>query len=357
MIPKTAVLLINLGTPNALNKKAIKSYLREFLLDARVVDIPWLLRYVLVNLIIVPFRSKNTLEAYSEIWTNEGSPLLVNSQKLLKKLQKNLNLQQNELHTDSTTQYDVFLAMRYGAPSIESVLAHLQQNNYTRITIVPLYPQYASASTGSVLEKCLKHLSDFGYFPKINSLNEFYNEDGYIKSLANSIKPYLDNHINNNVLDPEHHLLFSYHGIPKKQLALSKQKNSACENNQACPAKNYPAGCYRAQCYATTRLIADQLNLDTTQFSTSFQSRLGKLPWIKPYTDELLTELRERNITKLTVACPSFVSDCLETIEEIGIRLKEDWLKLGGTEFNLVPCLNDNDDWVIALADIIKKEG
>lgn len=184
MNTKTAVLLINLGTPNALNKKSIKTYLREFLSDHRVINLPWFLRFLLVNAIIVPFRSSKTLEAYKAIWTTDGSPLLINSRRLQQKLELNLN--NNLLH--SQQEFDVVLAMRYGEPSIKKSLTDLQQNNYTRIIIVPLYPQYASASSGSALEKSLKHVSDFGYFPKILCINEFYLLPGYTNCIANNIK-------------------------------------------------------------------------------------------------------------------------------------------------------------------------
>lgn len=344
MNTKTAVLLINLGTPNALNKKSIKSYLREFLSDHRVINLPWLLRFILVNAIIIPFRSSKTLEAYKAIWTADGSPLLTNSRRLQQKLELNLN--NNLLHSEQ--EFDVVLAMRYGEPSIKNALADLQQNNYTRIIIVPLYPQYASASSGSALEKSLKYVSDFGYFPKIICINEFYLLPSYINSLVNSIKKsYFAQQQN-------HHIIFSYHGIPKKQLAVSKKTNSCCPDSMPCPVKNFPAKCYRAQCYATSRAIAEKLNLSPSQYTTCFQSRLGKLPWIKPYTDETLKTLRNNNISNITVVCPSFVSDCLETLEEIGMGLKDEWLALGGKGFNLIPCLNDSDDWVMALSGLVK---
>jgi ferrochelatase len=352
MIQKTAVLLVNLGTPTDISNKAIKSYLREFLLDYRVINLPWILRYLLVNTVIVPFRSKTSLHAYKSIWTENGSPLLINSRNLQQKLRLQLNPETPQ--SKQEPQFDVWLAMRYGSPKLPDVLTKLQHNNYSRIIIVPLYPQYASASNGSVLEKSLKHLSEFRYFPKIICLNEFYTDIGYIKSMARLIKT----HINNNKTI-EHkdanksHLLFSYHGIPKNQLKLSKNSATVCEDNNPCPAINFPNKCYRAQCYATSNAIAQELNLNPDQYSTGFQSRLGKLPWIRPYTDELIINLHNKGITTLNVVCPSFVADCLETLEEIGIRLKQEWLKIGGKEFNLIPCLNDDNDWINALAHLI----
>lgn len=354
MIQKTAVLLINLGSPNDISKKAIKSYLREFLLDERVINLPWLLRYLLVNTIIIPFRTKASFHAYKSVWTESGSPLLINSRNLQQKLRLQLNPEIPQ--SKQEPQFDIWLAMRYGNPKLPDVLTKLQHNNYTRIIIVPLYPQYASASNGSAVEKSLKHLSEFRYFPKILCLNEFYSDTGYIKSMANLIKKHalhMENFGDTHQSQKTSHLLFSYHGIPKNQLKLSENPASLCADNSPCPAVNFPKRCYRAQCYATSKAIAQELNLDAAQYSTGFQSRLGKLPWIKPYTDELLIELKNKGVTTLNVVCPSFVADCLETLEEIGIRLKQDWLKIGGEEFNLIPCLNDNDDWVKALAHMI----
>lgn len=356
MSNKTAVLLINLGTPQNTSKTAIKSYLREFLLDRRVIDLPWPLRFLLVNFAIIPFRYKSSMHAYKSIWTDNGSPLLVNSRNLQQKLRLQLN--PNTPQSKQENLFDVWLAMRYGQPSLPDVLAQLQQNNYTRIIIVPLYPQYASASTGSVIEKCLKHLSDFRYFPKIVCLNEFYNHPRYIASVGTVIQ----DHVNLAAVqsDPECHILFSYHGIPKRQLKLTNNAQTMCSDNKSCPLKDSGQTknnkCYRAQCYSTSYLIAKHLDLNSKKYSTSFQSRLGKLPWVKPYTDEVLQNLRSKGISKLYVVTPSFVADCLETLEEIGMRLKEDWIALGGQEFNLIPCLNDDDNWAHSLAEIISSD-
>lgn len=347
---KTAIVLINLGTPDKPTPKSVKKYLREFLSDARVIELPWPIRFILVNAIIAPLRAKKSAHAYQQIWTKDGSPLLINSQKLQNKLQIKLN---NKLNN----HYDVYLAMRYGNPKLSDVFNAMQQKNYTRITILPLYPQYASASCGSVLEISLKYLSDFRYFPEICCINEFYSHSSYISAISSHIKYYLNaNTIENN---NKHHILFSYHGIPEKQLRLNNSnKNCPCSNNQSCLKinNNYPSNCYRAQCYATTSLIAKELNLNASQYTTSFQSRLGKLPWIKPYTDQILSNLINNNITDLTVVSPSFVADCLETLEELNINLKETWLKLGGKNFNYIPCLNDSDLWVDSLINIINNK-
>lgn len=351
MSSKTAVLLVNLGTPTSTSTKDVKAFIREFLLDSRVIDLPGPLRKLLVDGVIVPFRSTKTAKAYQKIWTKNGSPLLVNSQALQQKL--NLQLNQKTAISDSDSvqdKYDVWLAMRYGKPKLNSILDQILQNNYTRIIILPLYPQYASASTGSVLEKSLKYLSDFRYIPKICCINEFYDDDGYIGSLANILFRHWQKTSGS-------HILFSYHGIPQKQLQVplgSQNNQPICNQNNPCNIDySKPTKCYRAQCYTTTHLVAQKLNLQPEEYSTSFQSRLGKLPWVGPYTEDIIKSLRDKNITDLTVICPSFVVDCLETTEEIGIRLRTLWLESGGTTFNLIPCLNDSPDWIEALAKLI----
>ena len=321
MQSKTAVLLVNLGTPTSTSTKAVRVFLREFLSDHRVIDLPEPLRSLLVKCLIVPFRSNKTAHAYRSVWTEEGSPLLVNSRKLQQKLTSKLN---NNNTNSIQEDYDVWLAMRYGEPTLKSIMNQLEHNNYTRIIILPLYPQYASATSGSVLEKSLKYLSDFRYFPKICCVNEFYLDSGYIRSISSILKRYL----NDNA-----HVLFSYHGLPQRQAKLTN---------------------YSEQCYATTDAVVKTLNLSPDNYSTSFQSRLGRLPWTTPYTSDIIKDLRKKNISNLLVVCPSFVTDCLETLEEIEIRLKDDWLQLGGQSLTLVPCLNDDDVWVESLADYIK---
>ena len=326
MQSKTAVLLVNLGTPTSTSTKSVRVFLREFLTDSRVIDLPGPLRQLLVNCLILPFRSTKTAHAYKQVWTKDGSPLLVNSRKLQQKLTSILNNNNSHTYQEDTSKntYEVLLAMRYGEPKLKSILNQLDNNNYTRIIIVPLYPQYASATNGSVLEKSLKYLSDFRYFPEICCINEFYSHPSYVNSLAHSLTTYINT---------EQHILFSYHGLPEKQ------------SNETG---------YSKQCVATTELVAKQLNLNPEHYSTSFQSRLGKLPWTRPYTIEIIKTLRERGIKNLLVISPSFITDCLETLEELDIRLREEWLKLGGESFTLVPCLNDDDVWVTALANIIK---
>ncbi|MBP9722036.1 MAG: ferrochelatase [Gammaproteobacteria bacterium] len=328
MNSNTAVLLVNLGTPTSTSTTDVRTFLREFLIDHRVIDLPGPLRMLLVYGLILPFRTNKTVYAYKTIWTEQGSPLLINSRNLQQKLTLHLNLNNNNSN-DQQEHFDVWLAMRYGKPKLKNILNQIEQNNYTRIIILPLYPQYASASSGSALEKSLKYLSDFRYFPKICCINEFYLHSGYIKSLARSIRSHFVSNSNN-------HLLFSYHGVPEKQNSLSSPS-------------------YSEQCKATTKAVAQELNLLPQDYTTCFQSRLGKLPWVRPYTDEVIKQLASQEVTNLTVICPSFIVDCLETLEEIDIRLRQTWLELGGKSFTFIPCLNDDHYWIEQLVNYIKR--
>ena len=323
---KKGLLLINIGSPEAPDISAVRRYLREFLSDKRVIDLPALLRYILLYGFILPFRPKKSAHAYQAIWTPKGSPLICYSEQLCEQLQQHLG-----------TDYTVVLGMRYGTPSIATALQQLKACEH--ITILPLYPQYSSAATGSSIEKVLQTLLPTTIFPSINVIRDFYSHPAFIYAQAELIKPHIQNH---------DYILFSYHGVPERHLLKGGCK-TICENS--CPSAAATSGCYRAQCFETTRLLAETLQL--TAFSSAFQSRLGKTPWIRPYTDEILVTLINKGIKRLAVACPSFVTDCLETIEEIGIRAKEQWLALGGEELTLIPCLNDNPLWVNAITKLI----
>ncbi len=327
---KKGLLLINLGTPQSTNIADIKRYLREFLTDKRVIDIPAFIRFLLVYGLIVPFRSKKTAQAYKSIWTEQGSPLMVYSQQLANYVQQRLK-----------NDYKVVLGMRYGAPSIEQALLELKACQ--EITVLPLYPQYSSAATGSSMEEVMRILSQKEVIPSHHVIRDFYQHPAYIASMTDVIRQYLNK---------QSHLLFSYHGIPERQIVKGGCKTVCSEACAPISLKNQD--CYRAQCFETSRLLAQKLELHPEQYTTAFQSRLGKTPWIKPYTDEVLPELIGRGIKNLVVACPSFTVDCLETLEEIGMRLKEQWLHLGGQEFILTPCLNSNEFWVDAVIDIVE---
>lgn len=326
---KNGLLLINIGTPDRFDTASVRGYLSEFLMDRRVIDLPAFLRYILVYAIILPFRAKKSAHAYKAIWTKEGSPLMKTSQLLLNKLQDQLK-----------EQYQVALGMRYGHPSISSALNSLR--HCETITILPLYPQYSSAATGSALEQILKLYSLQEVIPSLKIISDFYHHPSYINAQAQIIKDHL-NH--------DEHLIFSYHGIPERQIIRSGCLQ-VCK--EVCPTiSERNQKCYKAQCHQTSLLLANELQLNGSEFTTTFQSRLGKTPWIKPYTDVILQNLIEKGIKKIAIACPSFVTDCLETLEEIGIRAKEQWMALGGEQFTLIPCLNIDPRWLNALEDIL----
>lgn len=326
---KKGLLLINLGTPNNPDTRSVKRYLAEFLSDKRVITLPSFLRYILLYGAIIPFRSKQSAHAYQQIWTPKGSPLLVNSQLLLEKVQARLG-----------ENYQVALGMRYGAPSIQMALEELQ--NCQDITVLPLYPQYSSSATGSSIEVVLNYFSKKNVIPTLYVIRDFHQHPSFIHALATVIRPYRTDH---------DYFLFSYHGLPVQHIVQGgclKQCQAQCP-----PITENDSGCYRAQCFQTTRSLALALHLNNKHYGTSFQSRLGKTPWIQPYTDDVLNSLAEQGIKRLAVVCPSFVADCLETLEEIAIRAKAQWCNLGGKELTLIPCLNAHDNWVEAITQII----
>lgn len=326
----SGLLLLNLGTPNKPEIGSVMAYFSQFLTDKRVINLPALMRYLLVYLFIIPLRSMRSTNAYKSIWTDQGSPLLVNSNHFVEQLQDLLG-----------KQYTVALGMNYGKPSIQQALDTLKDCD--DITILPLYPQYSSAATGSAIEKALQLIGKKEVIPCLNVIRDFYQHPLYIKAQATPIR---------NALQKDSYLLLSYHGIPELQIEKSCS-NKNCTN--LCPPPNSKnSGCYKAQCLQTSRLLAEELNLDPNHYSSSFQSRLGKTPWIKPYTDQMLIELASKGIKNLVIACPSFVADCLETIEEIGIRAKNHWFKLGGKQFTLIPSLNAHPEWVNAIQSIIE---
>ncbi|EHL29510.1 ferrochelatase [Legionella drancourtii] len=325
---KRGLLLINLGTPKSAKISAVRDYLRTFLTDKRVIDLPALLRYVLVYAFILPFRTKRSARAYQAIWTAQGSPLLYHSENLAHQVQKEVG-----------PDYEIALGMRYGEPSIASALERLKSCD--TITILPLYPQYSSAANGSSIEEAMRIISSWDIIPTLTIIRDFFQHPAYIKAQTKLIKDYL----------PEsEHVLFSYHGIPERQITKNECK-SVCSDD--CPVLTESnQKCYKAQCHQSSRLLANELQLAEKKYSTAFQSRLGRTPWIKPYTDEVLTTLATQGVKKLVIACPSFVADCLETLEEINIRAKQQWLALGGEQLIVVPCLNEQPLWVKAITEI-----
>lgn len=335
---RRAVLLVNLGSPDEPTTKAVRRYLKEFLLDPRVVDIPALARYLLVTFLILPFRSKKSAEAYRKVWTPEGSPLVVAGQQLRKNLESKLG-----------EAYEVVLGMRYGQPSLAKAVQNLGRRNWEEIVVVPLFPHYASASTGSAMEVVLKNLAEENMIPALRILPDFYDEPNFIASFVSVARREL-------ATFNADYVLFSYHGLPERQIRRTDRGGGHCLVSESCcdavTEKN--RFCYRAQCFATTRAMVAQLQLKPDAYSSSFQSRLGRTPWIKPYTDVVLGDLRKRGVKRLAVLCPAFVADCLETLEEIGMRAAEDWRALGGESLKLIPSLNNEDQWCETIAHWVR---
>ncbi|WP_243350304.1 ferrochelatase [Parabacteroides sp. FAFU027] len=330
-------LLINLGSPDSPTPHDVKRYLGEFLMDKYVIDIPYIARKLLVKGIILRTRPEKSARNYQKIWWDEGSPLIVLSKRMLQKVSKQ-------------TSIPAALAMRYGEPSILTGLKELAGKGVDEVLIIPLYPQYAMATTVTILEKA--RILQKKYFPemKLSSLPAFYHRPEYIRALADSIRK--------STAEKEiEHFLFSYHGIPERHIHKSDITHSHCKIDGSCCRMPSPAHefCYRHQCYETTRLVCEELELSVDNVSTSFQSRLGKEVWLQPYTSETIRKLAESGVKKLAVVTPAFVADCLETLEEIGMEAKTDFLQLGGEEFLAIPCLNDNDVWCMVLSEWIEK--
>ncbi|MFD0863029.1 ferrochelatase [Sungkyunkwania multivorans] len=325
------VLLVNLGSPDSTDSKDVKRYLGEFLMDERVIDAPYWLRTFIVKGIILNTRPKKSAAAYKKIWWEEGSPLIVLSERLQAKVQKQVEV-------------PIALAMRYGKPSIRSGMQELYDKGVKDVLIIPLYPQYAMATTETILVLAEELRKSF--FPDMTLTNvpAFYNHKDYIRVLANSIKQSLEGK------DYEH-LLFSYHGVPERHIRKSDITKSHCKIDGSCCKTPSPAHefCYRHQCYETTRQVAEVLNFEEGTYSTSFQSRLGVDPWLQPYTDRTIDKFGLEGMKKLAIVTPAFVSDCLETLEEIAMEGEEIFHEAGGEEFHVVPCINDRDDWAEVL--------
>ncbi|KJD36844.1 ferrochelatase [Tamlana sedimentorum] len=329
---KKGVLLVNLGSPDSPTPKDVKKYLGEFLMDERVIDIPTIARAALVKGIILKTRPKQSAAAYQKIWWDEGSPLIVLSERLQSKVQRKVD-------------FPVALAMRYGSMTIKKGLQELVDKGVSEVLLFPLYPQFAMATTETitVLTEELRH----AYFPnlKIESFPAFYNKEDYIEVLANSMKK----HLEGKKFD---HLLFSYHGVPERHIRKSDVTKSHCKIDGSC-CKNASKAhefCYRHQCFEVTRLVGEKLELAEGTFSTSFQSRLGFDPWLQPYTDRTIERFGKKGVKNMAIATPAFVSDCLETLEEIAMEGEEIFHEMGGENFTTIPCLNDDQEWVDLLA-------
>ncbi|AWV97857.1 ferrochelatase [Arcticibacterium luteifluviistationis] len=332
---KTGVFLVNLGTPDSPSTPDVRKYLREFLMDGRVIDIPYIQRWMLINFIIAPFRSPKSAKIYKELWTEEGSPLKIYGEANEKQLQELLG-----------KEYIVKLGMRYQNPSMEKGLLELRKAGVKKIIVIPLFPQYASASTGSVYEEVSRILSTWQSIPDLKIVSNFYHKDKFINSFVE----------NAAVLQKERkydHVLFSYHGVPERQVLKGDDDGDCCQLG-ACCNKITPKNqlCYRAQCFETTRLMVDAMGLKEGEYTLSFQSRLGRSEWVKPYTDHVVKELAEKGVKNILAFSPAFVADCLETTIEVADEFKELFIEHGGEHLQLVPSLNDKASWIELLKEL-----
>ncbi len=318
---RTGVVLVNLGTPAAPTAAALRPYLKQFLSDPRVVEIPKPVWWLILNGIILNTRPAKSAEKYASIWTDEGSPLKVHTEKQAK-------LVAGYLHQDGLPDLQVEWAMRYGAPSIPDTLERMKRGGCTRILVVPLYPQYAASTTASVMDEvadCMRHWRNL---PEIRFIRNFHDDPAYIAALAQSVR---DHWMENGEADK---LVMSFHGVPRRSLDLGDP--------------------YHCECYKTARLVADKLGLPPERWQVTFQSRFGKAEWLKPYTEPTLEALAKQGLKRVDLICPGFVSDCLETLEEIALECKAAFLGAGGETFRYIPCLNERHDWIRALTGIVR---
>ena len=329
-VSPVGILLVNLGTPDSPSVSDVRRYLREFLSDPRVLTMAPLSRWLLLNLIILPFRPSKTALAYSKIWREAGSPLLIHSRALAEALGTRLG-----------EGFRVELAMRYQQPNIASALKRLQAAGVRRVLIFPQFPQYAEAATGSAVARVQEETARLGSPFQLITHGDFYADPGFIEAQADTMRPLLADR-------NWEHVLFSYHGLPESQL---RPIPGCLTEENCCDAPGAPGKrCYRAQCFVTTRELSRTLHLKEGGYSSSFQSRLTRDPWIKPYTDFVLPELYAAGKRSLLVVCPAFTADNLETLEEVGIRLRQQWSELGGEHFALAPCVNDSPAFVEAVS-------
>ncbi|MBX3164079.1 MAG: ferrochelatase [Bacteroidetes bacterium] len=333
---KEAVLLINLGTPDSPAPAKVGKYLSEFLNDKRVIDISAIGRFFLVNMIIVPTRKFNSAKLYKNVWTEKGSPLMEHSMALKEKLQQHLG-----------SNYIVEMAMRYQQPSIKNVLENLRKQRPKKIHILPLYPQYASSSTGTAIEEVMQQIKSWEAFPDINIISSFYKHPKYLEALLDMAKNYR--------IEDYDHVLFSYHGLPERQIlkASAHYGGNTCQMGACCNSmtKNNQF-CYRANCFETTRQLVKALHIPETKYTNAFQSRLND-KWLKPFSDKVIEDLAKNGAKKVLVFSPAFVADCLETIYEIGTEYNEIFKHHGGEKITLVESLNANEVWVKAVKEIV----
>ena len=319
--PRAAVLMVNLGTPEAPTAKALRPYLKEFLSDPRVVEVPRPIWWLILHGIILPFRAPRSAKAYASVWTEHGSPLLVNSRTLADRLQSHLG--------KSMPRVDVMLAMNYGQPSIDRAIDRLREANIQRLLVLPMYPQYSATTTASVFDRVTRSLSRLRWLPEVRFINDYHSEPGWLDAITRSIRKFQTDH------GQPDKLLFSFHGIPKRNLMAGDP--------------------YYCQCQASARRIADRLGLSPADWQISFQSRLGRAEWLKPYTDKTLQTLAGKGVKRVQVVCPGFSIDCLETLEEIAMENRDEFLHAGGEKLEYIPCLNDSEDHVKLMAELCRK--
>ncbi|MES3020890.1 MAG: ferrochelatase [Pseudomonadota bacterium] len=321
-VARTAIVLVNLGTPDEPTPKAVRRYLKQFLSDPRVVEIPRIIWWFILNLVILPFRSAKSAAKYETIWTRDGSPLRVHTQKQATLLRGAIGVRGHDA-------VRVVMAMRYGSPSLPEVLAKLKEDHFERVAILPAYPQYSGATTGSINDAVFAHYAKVRNVPELRFIKNFAGHEGYIDALRDSVLASWE------VNGRGEKLIMSFHGMPKRTLMLGDP--------------------YHCECHKTGRLLAAKLGLGPEQYMVTFQSRFGKAEWLQPYTAPTLQALARAGVKEVDVICPGFTSDCLETLEEIAIEAKHEFLAAGGKQFNYVPCLNESPAWIAALAEIAEQ--
>ncbi len=330
--PRTALLLINVGTPDQPEVSAVRRYLAQFLNDPRVINLPWLMRKILINLIIVPFRAPKSTLLYQRLWTEKGSPLLFYARQTVEKL--NMQLESGN---------KAFVAMRYGNPSIPKVLEQIRKEGFSRLIILPLFPQYASSTSETAIQAVRAAMKKLQFCPDVQVIDQFYSHPAFLQAYTDRIQ----------LMNPDQfdHILFSYHGLPISHIRKAHPhiQESQCSCMDVMPM--YGTICYKATCYETTRLLAGQLQLPEGKYSTAFQSRLSK-NWLTPFSDQVIRELATQGKKRVLVVAPAFVADCLETTIEIGEEYRDLFIQLGGEELALVESLNDSDQWIDAIREI-----
>jgi len=322
-VPQVGIVLVNLGTPDEPTPEAVRRYLKEFLSDPRVVEIPRAIWWIILNLFILPFRSKKSAKKYEQVWTAEGSPLRVHTQK-------QAMLLRGLLGERGHTGVKVVMAMRYGTPSLRKVLNQLKAERCERIVVLPAYPQYSGTTTASIFDAVFSHYAQVRSIPELRLVRNYHDHEGYIDALCENILQHWA------VNGRGEKLLMSFHGIPERNFAFGDP--------------------YHCECYKTGRLVAAKLGLSAEQYLVTFQSRFGRGEWLQPYTAATVAKLARDGLKRLDVVCPGFVGDCLETLEEINMEVRHDFTSNGGQEFHYIPCLNESPLWIRALADIAEQQ-